>query len=52
MRKVIYICDTCGKEYPYELQAGEKDRDILINILGKDLCRKCSSQIKQILWNK
>lgn len=49
MRKVIYVCDICGKEYPYELKSGEKDREILVSVLGKDLCRKCSNELKQVL---
>lgn len=49
MRKVTYICDICNKEYPYELQAGEKDRAVLVEVLGKDLCRKCSNELKQVL---
>lgn len=52
MRKIIYICDCCKREFPYELQAGEKDRAILVNVLGKDLCRKCSNELKQVLCNQ
>jgi len=52
MKKVIYICDCCKREYPYKLKAGEKDRAILVNVLGKDLCRKCSNELKQVLCNQ
>lgn len=49
MRKVIYICDICKREYPYELKADDRDRGILVNVLGYDLCKKCSNELKQVL---
>lgn len=49
MRKVVYVCDICKKEYPYELKSDEKDRNILVQVLGSDLCRKCANELKQVL---
>ena len=46
MRKVIYKCDICGREYPYELPAGQKDREVLKEVLGKDYCYKCLKELK------
>lgn len=49
VRKIDYICDKCGKTYRYELKAGEKDRGILKEVLGKDFCYKCLKELKEYI---
>ena len=51
MRKIIYKCDACGREYPYELQAGQADRNILKEVVGKDFCYKCLKDLKILVDN-
>jgi DNA-directed RNA polymerase subunit RPC12/RpoP len=45
MKKVVYICDGCGREYPYLLQAQDAERGILIKICNKNLCRDCYKRV-------
>lgn len=52
MRKITYICDCCGREYPYELKAGDKDRSILATVLNKELCRRCLKKAIELLFAK
>lgn len=51
MRKVKYICDCCGKEYPYELTVKDNDRGVLLRIpeLGVEICRKCKLRVKEFI---
>lgn len=51
MRKIIYICDNCGREYPYELQATDNERGILATVLGKEYCRQCLKKAIELLSN-
>jgi hypothetical protein len=48
-RKIIYQCDHCHREYPYELKAGDKDRAMLSTVLDKELCRKCLKKALELL---
>lgn len=49
MRKIIYKCDNCHREYSYELKAGDKDRGMLLTFLDKELCRKCLKRALELL---
>lgn len=40
-KKITYICDNCNREYNYEMLASDKDRGVLVTILGQDWCRAC-----------
>jgi len=39
----------CGRQYPYELVAGNKDRGILITFDNYEVCRACVKKIKQFI---
>ncbi len=43
MREVIYICDNCKRKYPYKLEAGAPEREILamMPVINQEWCRKC-----------
>lgn len=45
MRRVIYICDSCKREYEYLLQPGTRWPDILKFVFDRDLCRKCLKEL-------
>ena len=51
MKKIEYICDGCGKNYPYTLESGQPDRGILQEVLGYDLCLNCVKEVKTLLAN-
>lgn len=48
-KKIIYICDNCGREYPYKLQAEDNERSILLKVLKKEYCRKCLKRAIELL---
>lgn len=41
MRKIIYKCDCCFREYPYMLAAQDSDREVLYKFKNFELCNKC-----------
>jgi hypothetical protein len=51
MRKIIYQCDICKREYPYELKADEGERGVLANfkLLKVEVCRQCLKKIMEYI---
>lgn len=49
MRKIIYQCDKCKREYPYELRAGENDRAILVRRFEWEFCRICDKGVREAI---
>jgi len=52
MKRVIYICDQCKREFPYELKLSDKDRSMLLDVYGFDLCRECVKKVKEFICQK
>ena len=48
-RRIVYVCDVCQREYPYVIQATEKDRGILGKIAGYEVCRKCLKELINVV---
>lgn len=48
MRRIVYQCDRCRREYEYELKVEDAERGILARIpeLGIEICRKCLKELK------
>jgi len=53
MRKEIYICDLCGKEYEKDLQIYDKQnhRTYIFKSSGKCFGESVSKNISDICWN-
>ena len=48
MRAIIYQCDICKREYPYEIKSNEQERGILakLNYLDIEVCRQCLKKVQ------
>ena len=49
VRRITYICDMCGSEFPYEIKADEHDRPMLLRLRNWEVCSRCVKKFVAII---